>query len=112
MCAKAQYGLPFTGTTALSILMLNDFLYYLDQTDVSIITWAQYMEPVVNNGTGLVDLDGNARPSWHSFKFWGDLPVERVVSWGFLWESTGDWGVRQGGCVRLPLGKAGAKGRA
>lgn len=60
--------------------MLNDFLYYLDQTDVAMITWAQYMEPVINNGTGLVDIDGNARPSWHSFKFWGDLPVERVVS--------------------------------
>lgn len=76
----AQYGLPFTGTSALSILMLNDFLYYLDQTDVAMITWAQYMEPVINNGTGLVDIDGNARPSWHSFKFWGDLPVERVTT--------------------------------
>ncbi len=28
---------------------------------------------------GLLDLDGNARPSWHSFRFWGDLPIERVV---------------------------------
>ena len=65
--------------TALCILMLNDFLYYLDQTDVALITWAQYMEPSTNNGTGLIDLAGNARPAWHSFHLWGDIPVQRVV---------------------------------
>lgn len=78
MCA-AEYLLPFTDTTALSIMMLNDFLYYLDQTDVSMIAWAQYMPPVTDNGPALIDLEGNARPAWHSFKFWADLPVERVV---------------------------------
>ena len=60
--------------------MLNDFVAYLNQTDVSQITWAQYMEPSQQNGTGLIDLYGNARPAWHTFHFWGDLPVERVVS--------------------------------
>ena len=64
--------------------MLNDFLVYLDQTDVSQITWAQYMEPSQQNGTGLIDLYGNARPAWHTFRFWGDLPVERVVCTIFL----------------------------
>ena len=34
------------------------------------------------NGTGLLDYYGNARPSWHAFRFWGDIPIERVV--GFL----------------------------
>ena len=80
MCCPAdQYGLPFTASPALGILMLNDFVAYLNQTDVSQITWAQYMEPSQQNGTGLVDLYGNARPAWHTFRFWGDLPVERVV---------------------------------
>ena len=59
--------------------MLNDFLYYLDQTDVSMIAWAQYMPPVTDDGPALITFEGNARPGWHSFKFWADLPVERVV---------------------------------
>ena len=77
-----QYGLPFTASTALGVLMLNDFVAYLAQTDVSQVTWAQYMEPSQQNGTGLIDLNGNARPAWHTFRFWGDLPVERVVRAG------------------------------
>lgn len=73
--------LPFTATPALSIMMLNDFKTYLMETDVTKLTWAQYMEvDVAGNGTGLVDYWGNARPSWHSFRFWGDLPIERMVS--------------------------------
>ena len=79
LARAAQYSLPFTASPALGILMLNDFVAYLNQTDVSQITWAQYMEPSQQNGTGLVDLYGNARPAWHAFNFWGDLPVERVV---------------------------------
>ena len=61
-------------------MMLNDFKTYLMETDVTKLTWAQYMEvDEPGNGTGLVDYYGNARPSWHSFKFWGDLPTERKV---------------------------------
>ena len=59
--------------------MLNNFLNFLDQTDVTQVTWAQYMDVTCCNGTGLLDYYGNARPSWHSFKFWGDIPTERVV---------------------------------
>jgi len=73
--------MPFTGTPALCIMMLNDFTTYLMETDVTKLTWAQYMEVDMHgNGTGLIDYWGNARPSWHSFRFWGDLPIERMVS--------------------------------
>ena len=75
-----QYALPYTASTDLSVLMLNNFLNFLDQTDVTQVTWAQYMDVTCCNGTGLLDYYGNARPSWHSFKFWGDIPTERVVS--------------------------------
>ena len=67
-------------TPALCILMLNDFVTYLVETDVTLLAWAQYMEvDVASNGTGLIDYWGNARPSWHAFRFWGDLPIERAV---------------------------------
>ena len=84
--------------------MLNDFLVYLDQTDVSQITWAQYMEPSQQNGTGLIDLYGNARPAWHTFRFWGDLPVERVVrapSFLYPLQWFGSWVIQ--GAHRAPL---------
>ena len=72
--------MPFTGTPALGIMMLNDFKTYLMETDVTKLTWAQYMEVDMHgNGTGLLDYWGNARPSWHVFRFWGDLPIERMV---------------------------------
>ena len=80
LCAAAQYTTPFTASTNLSVLMLNNFLSFLDQTDVTQVTWAQYMDIVCCDGQGLLDYFGNARPAWHSFKFWGDIPVERVVS--------------------------------
>lgn len=71
--------LPFTASPALSILMLNDFINYLGQTDVTKVHWAQFMEvDVASNGTGLVDFQGNARPAFHAFRFWGDLPIERA----------------------------------
>lgn len=60
--------------------MLNNFLTFLDQTDVTQVTWAQYMDITCCDGIGLLDFYGNARPSWHSFRFWGDIPTERVVS--------------------------------
>ncbi len=72
--------LPFTATPALGVMMLNDFTTYLMETDVTKLTWAQYMEvDMHSNGTGLLDYWGNARPSWHTFRFWGDLPIERMV---------------------------------
>lgn len=62
-------------------MLLNDFKTYLMETDVTKLTWAQYMEvDVAGNGTGLVDYWGNARPGWHSFRFWGDVPIERTVT--------------------------------
>ena len=79
-CVAAQYTTPFTASTNLSVLMLNNFLSFLDQTDVTQVTWAQYMDLVCCDGQGLLDFYGNARPAWHSFKFWGDIPVERIVS--------------------------------
>lgn len=76
--------LPFTATPALGVMMLNDFTTYLMETDVTKLTWAQYMEvDMHSNGTGLLDYWGNARPSWHTFRFWGDLPIERMVSLSF-----------------------------
>jgi len=75
-----QYQLPYTASTDLSVVMLNNFLNFLDQTDVTQVTWAQYMDITCCNGVGLLDYYGNARPSWHSFKFWGDVPTERVVT--------------------------------
>jgi hypothetical protein len=75
-----QYALPYTASTDLSVLMLNNFVTFLEQTDVTQVTWAQYMDVTCCNGTGLLDYYGNARPSWHSFRFWGDVPTERVVT--------------------------------
>ncbi len=75
-----QEVLPFVATPALCTLMLNDFVTYLVETDVTLLAWAQYMEvDIASNGTGLIDYWGNARPSWHAFRFWGDLPIERAV---------------------------------
>ena len=39
-----QEMLPYTASPALSILMLNDFLAYLDAVDVTKVHWAQFME--------------------------------------------------------------------
>lgn len=43
-CAAVEEMLPFTASPALSILMLNDFINYLGQTDVTKVHWAQFME--------------------------------------------------------------------
>ena len=84
----------------MGVMMLNDFTTYLMETDVTKLTWAQYMEvDMHSNGTGLLDYWGNARPSWHTFRFWGDLPIERMVSLQHLLMS------RKAGSVLLLLRK-------
>ena len=52
-----------------------------DMTDLTQLLWAQYMD-VLENGQqiGLVDVTGQARPSWHAFHFYAQMPTERVVS--------------------------------
>ena len=56
------------------------FAYRADERDVTQVLWAQYMD-IVENGQqiGLVDVDGNARPTWHAFHFYAQMPTERVV---------------------------------
>ena len=44
------------------------------------IHWAQYMDVEDNDSQiALVDYNSNARPAWHAFNYWGDIPTERVV---------------------------------
>ena len=78
--AAVEEMLPFTASPALGVMMLNHFVWLLGESDVTKVHWAQYMEvDVASNGTALLDYQGNARPAWHSFRFWGDLPIERAV---------------------------------
>ena len=45
------------------------------------VHWAQYMDIFpTDDQIGLIDFDGNPRPAWWAFKWFADLPVERVVS--------------------------------
>jgi len=45
------------------------------------VHWAQYMDVFpTEDQIGLVDFHGNPRPAWWAFKWFADLPVERVVN--------------------------------
>ena len=44
------------------------------------VHWAQYMDVIDNDEQiGLIDFWGRPRPAWWAFKWWAELPVERVV---------------------------------
>ena len=44
------------------------------------VHWAQYMDIFDNSDQiGLIDFNGNVRPAWWAFRWWADIPVERVV---------------------------------
>ncbi len=54
---------------------------HAEETDLSMVHWAQYM--YIFNTTdqiGLVDWWGNPRPAWLAFRWYAELPAERVVS--------------------------------
>ena len=54
------------------------------ETDVTQVLWAQYMDTANNDyQNGLVDVYGHARPAWHAFHFYAQMPTERVVSYCF-----------------------------
>lgn len=44
------------------------------------VHWAQYMDIFnTDDQIGLLSYNGNPRPAWWAFKWYADLPEERVV---------------------------------
>lgn len=53
---------------------------HADQRDITQVLWAQGMDVVSNSQQiGLIDFAGRARPAWHAFHFYAQMPTERVV---------------------------------
>lgn len=60
--------------------IFEDIRYFVDQPDVTLVHWAQFMSSIEGAGDvamGLVDLQGHKRASYNAFEIYARLPIER-----------------------------------
>jgi hypothetical protein len=76
---------PFRGSQAkfyprheLAERMLDDFSLFLNQTDLTEVSWAQYMDPGPGDDCGVLHPDGKPKPAAGAFAIYSDMPIERV----------------------------------
>ncbi|WNJ20646.1 GH39 family glycosyl hydrolase [Pontibacter sp. G13] len=60
-----------------AVRWLEDIDFFLEQTDIPIVTWNRYQFKGSGNSGGLVDDQQNRRPIYWAYKVFGDMPTER-----------------------------------
>jgi hypothetical protein len=78
------YTLPQTRRGAevdqypLAARMLDDFEQFLNETDLTLVHWAQLMDSGWRNeALGLISAEGRLKPAFGAFAIYADLPVDR-----------------------------------
>lgn len=56
--------------------LLDDYAYFLRQHDVTVVSWAQFMDSGSFDPLGLVDFNGNPKRAFFAAAMLGDLPIE------------------------------------
>jgi hypothetical protein len=63
---------------ALAARLLDNFALFLQQTDLTRVSWAQFMDPAHAPGYGLVGPNGELKAAYGAFAIYGDMPADRV----------------------------------
>lgn len=71
-----------TGGYALAGKALDNVSMFLDWTDLTVVSWAQYMDAGQFDSYGLVSVEGEPKAAFGAFAIYGDMPVERVKADG------------------------------
>ena len=74
-------GLEKSSSSAeLAVELLEDFVAFLDEDDLTLVHWAQLMDSGFGGETfGLLDEDGRVRPAFYAFAAYDDLPARRIA---------------------------------
>ena len=74
-------GLEKSSSSAdLAVELLEDFVAFLDEDDLTLVHWAQLMDSGFGGETfGLLDEEGRVRPAFYAFAAYDDLPVRRIA---------------------------------
>lgn len=92
-------AMTVAGTQNHSWQLLRVLPVAAEETDLSMVHWAQYMDIFnTSDQIGLVDYGGNPRPSWWAFRWFSELPVERVVRYRRKTRLTHEWRVLPAQC--------------
>ena len=69
-----------TDSAALATELLEDFVAFLEEDDLTLVHWAQLMDSGFGGETfGLLDEDGRARPAFYAFAAYDALPARRLA---------------------------------
>ena len=57
---------------------LHDVKYFLGQPGLTRVYWAQFQDSGGGNFSGMIDLDGKAKPLFDAYRMYAEMPVDRV----------------------------------
>ena len=61
-----------------AVLMLQSFKDLLEETDLTLVHWAQWLSSTVD-GLGMVEKDGKIKSTMHAYRMYGQMPLGRVA---------------------------------
>ena len=65
--------------TLTAMLLIQSFKDLLEQTDLTLVHWAQWLSSTVD-GLGMVEDDGKIKTSMHAYRMYGEMPLGRVMA--------------------------------
>ena len=65
--------------TLTAMLLVQSFKDLLEQTDLTLVHWAQWLSSTVD-GLGMVEDDGKIKTSLHAYRMYGEMPLGRVMT--------------------------------
>jgi hypothetical protein len=65
--------------TLTAMLLVQSFKDLLEQTDLTLVHWAQWLSSTVD-GLGMVEDDGKIKTSMHAYRMYGEMPLGRVMT--------------------------------
>ena len=63
--------------TMAAVRMLTAFEQLLEETDLTLVHWAQWLSSTVD-GLGMIDKKGNLKATMHAYKFYNEMPLGRA----------------------------------
>jgi len=61
----------------LAAALLRDLSYLLEQPDITLVHWAQFLDSGQGNYSGMVSIDGHRKAVFNAFHIYGRMPVDR-----------------------------------
>lgn len=64
---------------ALASAFLQDYKYFIEQPDITLVHWAQFLDSGQGNYSGMISMDGYRRAIFNAYQLYAGMPVDRYA---------------------------------